>query len=86
MPNVPRGERASRMSQTQCPGCGALTFGVIRADYVAYTCRTDGPFGVSGNAAARWAQSNRAERQRVLAIARKSSDPPLVRLEYFDLV
>jgi len=82
----PRGENASRMSQTQCPGCGALTFGVIRGSHVAYTCRTDGEFRVSGRAASQWAQSDRAERQRVLAIARKAGDPPLVRREHFDSV
>ena len=81
-----RGENATRMSQTQCPSCGALTFGVIRGSYVAYTCRTDGQFRVSASAAARWAQSDRAERQRVLAIASKAGDPPLVVREHFDVV
>jgi hypothetical protein len=84
MPKGTRGENASRMSQTQCPGCGALAFGVIRDNYVAYHCRTDGEFRVSGRAGAQWAQSDRAERQRVLAIARKAGDPPLVKREHFD--
>jgi hypothetical protein len=74
------------MHQTQCPSCGAIAQGVNRGGDVAYHCRTDGEFRVSARAATQWAQSDRAERQRVLAIARKSGDPPLVRREHFDMV
>jgi hypothetical protein len=73
------------MYQTQCPVCGAITPGVNRGHNLTYHCRTDGEFRVSVNAASRWAQSDRTERQRVLAMARKESNPPLVKREHFDL-